>query len=258
MNAASYRLAFLADFSSILFYVVIFFFVSKIFTDLGSSFLGRYGGGYFPFVVVGLALQSIVGAGMGGFTQVIAGEQYLGTLEPILGRRGAWGAFKILSAAATARYVYSSGRIVIYFVVAAIAFGLPFRWAGVPLAAASAILAAAAYAGLGMLSAAFLLAFKQGNPVNFVYGQLGALLAGVYFPLEVLPKWLRATSAAFPLTYALEVSRGALLGGAAPAAGSGRAFLSLGIFAVGALAAGAVAFAYGLRKARRDGSLSYY
>lgn len=258
MNAASYRLAFISDFASILFYVIIFFFVGKIFTDLGATLLGRYGGGYFPFVIVGLALQSLVGAGMGGFMQVISGEQYLGTLEPILGRRGAGGAFKILSAAAAARYVYSSGRIVVYFVVAALVFGLPIQWQGMPIAVASALLAALAYFGLGMLAAAYTLAFKQGNPVSFIYGQLGALLAGVYFPLEVLPQWLRGASAAFPLTYALELSRNALLGKNLTAESVGRTFISLGILAAITLAAGGVAFVFGLRKARRDGSLSYY
>jgi len=254
LNMASYRLSFVMTWASLLFYLLIFFFVGKVFSGLGSTYLARYGGDYFPFVVVGLAMQSLVGAGLSGFSQVIASEQYLGTLEPML---TATGAFRVLAGASLSRYILSSGRLVAYLVVGALLFGASFRWAGVPLVAAAAVLTAAAYFGLGMFAAAFLLAFKQGNPVNLFFGQLGVILSGVFFPLEVLPSWLRRASALIPLTHGLELARGALLGGVAP----GAAARSLGILAAFAgvfLLVGGVSFRWALRRARRDGSLGQY
>jgi ABC-2 type transport system permease protein len=75
--------------------------------------------------------------------------------------------------------------------------------------------------------------------------------------VSVLPGWLRAAGRFLPLTHALAVLRGALLVGAGP--GELRAsLLALLIFA-GALApVGAVLFAYALKRARLDGSLSHY
>ncbi|NIT35609.1 MAG: ABC transporter permease [candidate division Zixibacteria bacterium] len=255
LNLASYRLSFFMALVSLVFYLLIFFFVGRVFSGLGSAYLSRYGGAYFPFVVIGLAMQSLVGAGLGGLSQVISSEQYLGTLEPMLGRRG--GAFRVLAAASLSRYITSSGRLIAYFVVSALVFGVSFRLGGFPLFAAVTALTVAAYFGLGMFSAAFLLAFKQGNPVNLFFGQLAALLSGVYFPVEVLPDWLRAVGAFIPLTYALEVGRSALLTGAAPAA-SAKALAILGSFAAVSLAVGAASFRWALVRAKRDGSLSQY
>jgi len=59
------------------------------------------------------------------------------------------------------------------------------------------------------------------------------------------------------MTYALETARGALLSGAPPAA-SARPLLILAAFAVVTVAVGTWTFRAGLRRARRDGSLSWY
>jgi ABC-2 type transport system permease protein len=255
LNVASYRFSFFMGLASLLFYLLIFFFVGRVFSGLGSAYLARYGGEYFPFVVIGLAMQSLVGAGLGGLSQVIASEQYVGTLEPLLGRRG--GAFRVLAAASLSRYVVSAGRLIAYLVLGAAVFGVSFRFAGFPLFFAVTALTVAAYFGLGMLSAAFLLAFKQGNPINLFFGQLAVLLSGVYFPVEVLPNWLRAVAAFIPLTYALDVARAAVLGGAVPGP-AGKPLAILGAFAVASLALGGVGFRRALVRAKRDGSLSQY
>ncbi|UCH79311.1 MAG: ABC transporter permease [Candidatus Coatesbacteria bacterium] len=254
LNLASYRLSFLMGFASLLFYLLIFFFVGRVFSGLGSSYLARYGGEYFPFGVGGLAMQSLVGAGLGGLSQVIAQEQYLGTLEPLLGRRG--GGFRLLAAASLSRYLISSGRLLAYLVVAALLFRVSFRLAGVPLFVGVTALTVAAYFGLGMLSAAVVLVFKQGNPINLFFGQLAALLSGVFFPVEVLPAWLRTVGSFIPLTYALQVGRAALLGEAAPV--SAQPLLYLAAFAAAALAGGALSFRWALARAKRDGSLGQY
>jgi ABC-2 type transport system permease protein len=255
LNLASYRFSFIMGMASLLFYLLIFFFVGRVFTGLGSAYLSRYGGEYFPFVLIGLAMQTLVGAGLGGLSQVIASEQYVGTLEPLLGRRG--GEFRILAAASLSRYIVSSGRLVAYLVLGVVVFGVSFRLAGLPTFFGVTLLTVAAYFGLGMLSAAFLLVFKQGNPINLFFGQLAALLSGVYFPVEVLPDWLRAVAAFIPLTYALDVARAAVLGGA-PAAPGAKPIIILGAFAVVSLAAGGVGFRWALARAKRDGSLSQY
>jgi len=252
-NLVSYRLQLLLGVASLLFYLLIFFFVSAAFSGMGARYLARYGGAYFPFVVVGLAFQGLVAAGLGGFSQVISSEQYLGTLEPMLGRRIS--AFRVLAAASVSRYFFSAGRLVALLAAAVAIFGMPFRAEGLPAFLGALVLTVAVYFGLGMLSAGFVLAFKQGNPVNLFFGQLGIILSGVFFPVEVLPRWLRAVGAAIPLTYGLDIARDALLAGSAPAP---RSWWALAIFAAGALAAGGLTFRWALGRAKRDGSLSQY
>jgi ABC-2 type transport system permease protein len=62
---------------------------------------------------------------------------------------------------------------------------------------------------------------------------------------------------ALPLTHALQALRGALLAGASPAALRGP-LTALAVFAAVLIPAGVGAFAYALRRARIDGSLSHY
>jgi ABC-2 type transport system permease protein len=252
LNLASYRLAFVMGFAPLVFYLLIFFFVDKVFSGLGSSYLARYGGDYFPFVVVGLALQSVVGAGLGGFAQVIAGEQHLGTLEPML--CGRVGPMRILVAASLSRYLTAGARLAAYIVIGSLIFGAAFRFGRLPLFVLAVVLTAGAYTGLGMVSAAFLLVFKRGNPVGLVFGQLAVVLSGVFFPVEVLPAWLRYAAAAIPLTHGLTLARAALLEDAT----AGGSWLALAALAAGALAAGVVAFRWAFARARRDGSLGQY
>jgi ABC-2 type transport system permease protein len=90
-----------------------------------------------------------------------------------------------------------------------------------------------------------------------VIGSLSFFLSGVMYPVTVLPAWLRGVGRLLPLTHALAVLRGALLVGAGPG-DLRQSLLALLVFA-GALApVGAGMFAYALRRARIDGSLSHY
>ena len=73
----------------------------------------------------------------------------------------------------------------------------------------------------------------------------------------MLPGWLRAVGRLLPLTHALAVLRGALLVGAGPAA-LADSFLALIVFAGVLAPVGVGVFAFALRRARIDGSLSHY
>ena len=75
--------------------------------------------------------------------------------------------------------------------------------------------------------------------------------------VDVTTGWLRAIGWFLPLTHALAVLRGALLVGAGPAA-LADSFLALIIFAGVLAPVGFGVFAFALRRARIDGSLSHY
>jgi ABC-2 type transport system permease protein len=67
--------------------------------------------------------------------------------------------------------------------------------------------------GLGILSAAMLVAFKKGDPISYVFGLGSSIVSGALFPTELLPEWLRWLSYGLPMTHALEALRLALLRG---------------------------------------------
>ena len=77
------------------------------------------------------------------------------------------------------------------------------------------------------------------------------------YPVSVLPSWLQPFANLLPITHALEAIRQILLNGAALKQVYNE-MLALSLFAVLLLPLGLTAFGYGLRLAKREGSLIHY
>jgi ABC-2 type transport system permease protein len=114
-----------------------------------------------------------------------------------------------------------------------------------------------AFSGIGILSASFTMVFKQGDPVNFLFGSVSSLLGGVLYPITVLPDWLRPVSYLIPLTYSLSAMRRAILLGE-PLAALAADVLPLIFFGVVLLPLSFVAFRYSVKRAKIEGSLTQY
>lgn len=67
--------------------------------------------------------------------------------------------------------------------------------------------------GIGLLSAGFIVITKKGDPVSWVYSFLTGMFSGIYYPVEILPKWLRGISYILPTTYAMDGLRKTLING---------------------------------------------
>ena len=80
----SYRFAFVLSIFGIIIRALIFFFLSQLIGDAASPFLADYGGDYFAFVLIGLALGSYFGVGLTGFATAVRQTQTTGTLEAML------------------------------------------------------------------------------------------------------------------------------------------------------------------------------
>jgi len=114
-----------------------------------------------------------------------------------------------------------------------------------------------AYAAIGIISAAFIIVFKRGDPVNWVVSSLSILLGGVFFPYTVLPGWMQFFSRLLPMTWSLDGIRSALLKGAGFAS-LWREFLALAVIAAILVPTSLTLFALAVRHARRVGSLVKY
>lgn len=111
--------------------------------------------------------------------------------------------------------------------------------------------------GIGLLSAAFVIVFKQKSPISWAIGAMSGLFGGVMFPVELLPAWLKPISALLPITYSLDALRMILLGGA----GIGDVYkqiIILFIFTIVLMGVGLIVFQRGMKMARQQGSLLYY
>ena len=82
-------------------------------------------------------------------------------------------------------------------------------------------------------------------------------LGGVYYPITVIPGWIKSISAFIPLTYGLTALRGVLLEGNSITT-VWRDIAILGAFTAGALVVSGIGFRAALRYARQVGNLAQY
>lgn len=230
-------------------------FMSRFVGAAVNPHLAAYRGNYLGFVVIGFLGTEFQQVGVSGLAQRIRMAQVMGTLEAEVATPAA--PWMVLGAPPVYEFAVASLRSAAYLVSAKLLLGLDLsrvNWASLIVAIP---LIVAAFSGLGLLAAASTMLVRRMNPVSLVIGSLSFFLSGVMYPVSVLPGWLRTVGRILPLTHALAVLRGALLVGAGP--GDLRdSFVALLIFAGLLAPIGAGLFAYALKRARIDGSLSHY
>ncbi len=249
---ASYRLSFFLSLASVFLAAAVFYFLGKI---VDPSAVEGAGYDYFSFAIVGIAFSSFLRAGLFSFSNALREEQMMGTLEAMAATpcRPA----EIVFYGTLWRFAFSLLTAAAYLAVGAMFFGLSLGRADWPAALLMIALTTASYCSLGILSACFILVFKRGDPVNWLVGNLSTLLAGVYYPVEVMPGWLQGLARFIPLTWSLRGLRLALLEGYGVGR-LGEETLALAAFSAVLLPASLALFSLALRHARRTGSLAKY
>jgi ABC-2 type transport system permease protein len=248
---ASYRFNFLLTLVGILFSASIFYFLGKI---VPAEAVKGSADDYFSFALLGMAFAVYLRTGLGSFAESLREEQMMGTLEAMLATPTSLST--IVISCSLWRFLLSSVNVIAYLLVGA-ALGISFAGLNLPAALILLLLTVTAYSALGILSASLIMVFKRGDPINFVVSNLSLLLGGVYFPVSLLPGWLRFFSRLLPITYSLEGMRGALLQGKGITELRGDILALLAISAV-LLPLSLLLFRAAVNHARRAGTLVKY
>lgn len=251
--ALSYRLSFLMSIASVFLGAAMFYFLSKLIGQSASAQLADYGGNYFSFVIVGIAFQSYLRLSMDSMAGSIRNEQLLGTLEAVIATPTSLTVFA--AGSALWQFVFATYRVIVYFLFGALFFGLNLSGMNVLTALVILILSITAFAGMGVISGSFILVYKQGNPVRWLYGSAATLLGGIYYPVSILPGWLQPASWFFPITHSLEAMRQAVINGASIGDVSTQLLILLGFSAISVPLA-IISFRWALRRIRRDGTIT--
>ena len=252
---SSYKISFLFQFGTIVFSVLTFFFISKLFGTRASEYLTNYGGDYFPFVLIGIAFYGYLSTAMSSFTGAISREQSLGTLEAII--LSPTKISTMLISGSLWNFFLTSLHIVLYLLLGALCFNFPLGRINLPAAIVILILTIISFSSLGIISASFVLVLKQGNPVNWLFSGVSRFLGGVYFPVGILPFWVQKVAYLLPITYSLHGMRMAILMGHS-IRDIRQDILALVLFSLILLPFSIFCFKYALRRAKKDGSLIYY
>jgi len=201
----SYRAQLVSQFLTPLFSLVIFYYISQLFTPSSVDSPG----GYFGFVVVGLVIVQILTISLGVMPVTVRQELVSGTIErflvsahgPVNGILGAM-LFPMVNA-------LFSGTLML--ILATLFFGLPLE-ATAGLAIPVALLGTLAFMPFALFLVAMVMAFKQVSSASGFIVTGVAIVGGLYFPIALLPDWIEWTSEVQPFTPATDLLRHLLVG----------------------------------------------
>lgn len=253
LTARSYRFQLVLDLAIVPLTLALFYFLNQLVDPARLPPDADLAQGYFSYAAVGLVVLRMVQAALTSFAAKLRVEQTSGTFETLLLSPVSPTVVALGSASfELLRALFGGGMTLLV----ATLFGLRFD-----LGAGSAVgllvgfpALVATFAALGVVVAACAVVVKQVTALlGLVTAGLG-LLAGVYFPIELLPGPLRAVADLLPFTWGVDVLRAALLRGELAA---GRMAL-LVAFAVVSLPASLWIFRGSVNRARRGGTLSQF
>jgi ABC-2 type transport system permease protein len=251
----SYKLTFFGRYVGQLVYLLFFYFLSQVVESGSPSLLSEYSERYFGFLLIGGLFSQYLTTSMRQLPIKVRDELMLGSLEATL-----------VTPVPTALALLGPGlwsQIEATFVLA---FGLLLgagvlgadlaatNWLSVVLVTLLSLICLTSW---GILSVAFVVLFKRTDPLNWLIGTTISLFSGVYFPISVLPAWLRAFSYLFPLTYSLQMLRAAMLEGAAVTE-LGWPLFVLALLTIVFLPLSMAILRWAIDRARYSGSLAHY
>jgi ABC-2 type transport system permease protein len=252
LSEVSYRLAFLMQVAGMVLSLAGFYFMTKMWDARAE---GLHGVRPFDWLLVGLAFQFYFSTALFAFSAKIRNEQMLGTLEAMLVSPTPT-SIVIFSSAAW-DFTWGAFRVLIYLAAGMLVFCVTLHVGSMWAFVGGFVLTLLSSAGIGILSASFILYFKRGNPINFLLSGATMMFGTVFFPAEQLPEILQPLSGYMPITWSLRIVRGVLLEGRTLDQLSNE-LLRLAVLTAILLPCGVVASRYAIRRAKREGSLIQY
>jgi ABC-2 type transport system permease protein len=252
---SSYRFSFIFEMTSTLLSMAAYYFLARFIEGSLLEGMHVYRGDYFAFVLIGMALHDFFVTSLNAFSRSIREDQLVGTVEALLSTQTSLPIVVVSSS--TYPFLRTSLVVVLYLVLGVGLFRLHLTSGNWPAAMLILIMAILVFSGFGILSASFIMVFKRGSPIAWIFGGLGWLLGGVLYPVTVLPDRLQQVAAMLPITYAIEGMRAALLR-AAPWSELWSSIAPLLLFAIAILPLSLLSFHYATKWARMTGTLAQY
>lgn len=251
LTAIRHRSAFLITAAGAIAELAAFYYLARA---IGPAFRPE-GIEYFPFLLVGTGFYTFLIMGINAFLVTVQEAQQAGTLEVLMTTSTPPATLLLLSTVSA----FAGNFLQLIFYLGAGLWLCPDASSSPNIAGALIVfcLSLVITAALGILAAALQIAIQKGSALVWLLGSGAWFLTGTLFPVAALPRPLQVLAEMIPLTHALEGMRLALLKGA-----SYRQLASpiglLALFSLLLLPASLAIFSYTLRRARLEGTLSFY
>lgn len=207
----SYKTSFILDWLHTFVTIVTFYFISKLMGTAVTPYLIGYSTEYFPFVMVGLIFSGYLNTALQKFAINIRHEQLMGTLEAMLVSPTKMSL--IIIGISLWDLIFTSITTVIVLLFGSLTLKVDLSHINFFPSFLILAMTIISFSSIGIISAAFVIVLKKGNPINWLIYTFTCFLGGVFFPVEMLPRGLRTISYFIPATYSLRGLRHAILQG---------------------------------------------
>jgi ABC-2 type transport system permease protein len=197
----SYRLRFLSEVVAASLAVALFYYLSRLVSGGGFTSSDEY----FAYAVVGLAVLEVLTAALMAMPLSLRQELVAGTFERSL--VSAFGPVQCILAMSVFPFLSALLSATITIAVGWIVFGMPVAWETAPLALPAAALGFVAFLPFAVLLTAAVFVVKRVGAGAGLLVTCLSLVAGVLFPVALLPSWIQWLSDVQPLTPALDLIR---------------------------------------------------
>ena len=250
LTAIRHRSAFIVTLLGVFTELAAFYFLSRA---IGPAF--QPGGvEYFPFLLVGTGLYTFFVMSAQAFLSSVQEAQQTGTLEVLLTTTTSPSELIILSAVSA--FAGNLLNLLVYLGAGVAIFRAAVH-ANLLSCAVVMIFSLAIAMALGIAAATLQVAFQKGSALVWILGSGVWFLSGTMFPISSLPRPLELLARAFPVTYAIDGMRRALLLGQ-PIGTLAPTLVVLAAFVAILLPLALTALSFSLRRARQNGTLSFY
>jgi ABC-2 type transport system permease protein len=246
----TYRTRLVSQVLTSLFSLTLFYYVSRLVHLSGFATPDSY----FAFVVVGIAMVGVLYSCF-QIPELVRQELLAGTFERLL--LSPFGAVRSILAMSLFPLLFSFLIAAITLALACVLFALRLDWSTAPLSIPAMALALLAFLPFGLLFAALTVLVKQGSVGTSWVIALLSILGGLYFPVALLPHWLRDLAALQPFGSATGLLRHLLVGSptSEPAL---HAILKLSLFAAILVPLALAGLSAAIRAGQRSGTIIEY
>jgi len=250
LTAVRHRSGFVITAVGLLTQLAAFYFLSRA---IGPGFRPE-GVGYFPFLLVGTGLYTFFVMSTQAFLSTVQEAQQTGTMEVLMTTSTAPTELVVLSSISA--FAGNLVSLAAYVLLGVAIFRAPVH-ANALSCLVVLILSLVIALALGITAATLQVAFQKGSALVWLLGSGLWFLSGAMFPVQSLPRPLELLAHVTPLLYAVDGLRMALLQGQ-PVAALARPLGALAGFGLLLLPLALWSLSFSLRRARRNGTLSFY
>ena len=253
LMSMSYPLSFVSDQLATLAPIVTYHFVARLIAVPSTNVAGDY----YTFVIIGFLTSRLLAGGLRGVGDELEDAVREGRFEALLIQPVPWRALPLGLIQWPVIWRWVNAMTV---ALVSLALSAHYRWSGLPVALIVILLGSTATMTIGNLAAGVKLLAKRTDPILTFYGIAVLIFAGVAYPVQLLPHYVRIFSYAIPETYVISALRHLLMpdGHTLPGPSTTSVILGLVIFNVVVFPLSLWLFGRTLEYGRKTGLLGGY